>query len=110
MPPIAANTGIASRRRSRNSPRSSCRLASSPTTRKNSVIRPSLTQWRRSIVTPAFPTRTATLVVHTDSYECHQGKFAHRSAATAAPNVTTAPPDSVLRKLRLTAGRGVLVG
>ena len=44
MPPSAASTGMASRRRSRSSPRSSSRLASRPTTRKKNVIRPWSTQ------------------------------------------------------------------
>ena len=48
MPPSAATSGIAMRRRSRSCPMSSSRLASSPTTRKKNVIRPSFTQCRRS--------------------------------------------------------------
>ncbi len=67
IPPNAANTGIASRRRSRNSPRSSWRLASNPTTRKNSVISPWLTQVRRSAAIPWLPMVIASSVVHTFS-------------------------------------------
>src|SRR5450755_1960841 len=44
--------------------------------------------------------RIASVVVQTDSYECHPGTFAHTSAAIAAPSITIAPPSSVLRKLR----------
>jgi len=44
-------------------------------------------------------------VVHTDSYVCHHGEFAHIRAAIAAPSMTNAPPDSVLRKLRTGAAR-----
>ncbi|CAN5469212.1 hypothetical protein BH20ACT17_BH20ACT17_02290 [soil metagenome] len=68
IPPIAAKAGIASRRRSRSSPRSISRLASSPMTRKKNVIRPSLTQWRRSVEIPLpSPTVIASFVVHSDS-------------------------------------------
>ena len=105
MPPIAANTGIASRRRSRSSPRSSWRLASRPTTRKNSVINPSLTHVRRSAAIPVVPMWIESSVVHTDSYVCHHGEFAHSNAAIAAPSITNAPPASVLRKLRTGAAR-----
>ncbi len=105
IPPIAANTGIASRRRSRSSPRSSWRLASRPTTRKNSVIRPSLTHVRRSAAIPVVPRWIESSVVHTDSYVCHHGEFAHSSAAIAAPSITNAPPASVLRKLRTGVAR-----
>src|SRR6185437_3863613 len=105
MPAIAANTGMASRRRSRNSTRSSWRLASSPTTRKNRVINPSLTHVRRSAAIPVSPRWIESSVVHTVSYECHPGEFDHSRAAIAAPSITNAPPVSVLRKLRTGAAR-----
>ena len=105
MPPIAPNTGTASRLRSRSSPRSSWRLASRPTTRKNSVISPSLTQVRKSAAIPVLPTWIESSVRHTDSYVCHHGEFAHTSAAIAAPSMTNAPPASVLKKLRTGAAR-----
>src|SRR3954447_15272257 len=91
---------MAIRRRSRSSPVSISRLASSPTTRKKNVIRPLLTQCRRSCEIPECPTWIESFVVQTDSYELDQGEFAHRSAATAAHNSTTALPVSVLRKSR----------
>ena len=47
-PPTAAIAGSAAARRSRSSPATSSRLISSPTTRKNTAISPSLTQWCRS--------------------------------------------------------------
>jgi hypothetical protein len=47
-PAEAARTGTATRRRSRRSPRSNSRRISSPMTKMNSVISPSLIQWRRS--------------------------------------------------------------
>jgi len=65
--PIAAKAGIASRRRSRSSPRSSSRLASRPTTRKKNVIRPWLTQPRRSFEIPWRPNVIDRRVVHSDA-------------------------------------------
>ena len=44
MPASAARSGRTNRRRSRSSPRSNSRRASSPTTKKKNVIRPLLTQ------------------------------------------------------------------
>ncbi len=105
MPPIAASTGTASRRRSRSSPRSSSRLASSPTTRKNSVIRPSLTQWRRSVEMPPPPIRIASCVDHSERYESDHGEFAHASATTAAASTTIALAVSAPRKSRTGAVR-----
>ena len=67
IPPKEANTGIASRWRSRSSPVSSSRFASSPTTRKKNVISPLLTQWRRSIEMPPLPTLIDSFVVQNDS-------------------------------------------
>ena len=57
IPPRAASTGRARRRRSRNSPTSNSRRTSSPTTKKKNVIRPLLTQPRRSWEMPESPTR-----------------------------------------------------
>src|SRR3954447_20511142 len=105
IPPSAATTGIATRERSRSWPRSSSRLASRPTTRKKSVIRPSLTQPRRSIAIAWSPTRIDSTVPQNDSYESDHGEFAHTSAATVAPSSAAAPAVSVLRKSRSGAAR-----
>ena len=67
MPPSPATTGIAIRVRSRSSPRSSSRLASRPTTRKNSVISPSLTQPRRSVASSCPPRTIASRVSQTET-------------------------------------------
>jgi hypothetical protein len=67
MPPSAATAGTAIARQSRSSPSFSWRPSSSPTTKKNSVISPSLTQWRRSLASSASPTRTGSLVDHSIS-------------------------------------------
>src|SRR3954469_5551046 len=105
IPPRAATTGIANRERSRSWPRSSSRLASSPTTRKNSVIRPWLIQPRRSSAIAWSPTLTESTVRQNDSYVSHHGEFAHASAATVAPSSAAAPAVSVLRKSRSGAAR-----
>ena len=44
IPPRPTTSGSVSRRRSRSSPMSNSRRASSPTTRKKNVIRPEFTQ------------------------------------------------------------------
>jgi hypothetical protein len=67
MPTSPARHGSRKRRRSRRSPRSNSRRASSPTTRKNSVISPLLIQVRRSSVMPAPPNRTEKSVRQTAS-------------------------------------------
>jgi hypothetical protein len=65
---IADMTASAARRqRSRSCPTSSSRLASSPTTRKKNVIRPSLTHRRRSIAIAASPNRIESSAPHTES-------------------------------------------
>jgi len=65
MPTIPAVTGSTIRRRSRSSPTSNSRRASSPTTKKKNVIRPLFTHPTRSIVTPAPPSLTESSVCHT---------------------------------------------
>lgn len=63
MPPIAAATGTAAVRGSDNSPSTSSRLISRPTTKKNTVIRPSLTTWCIDMSRPQ-PTLTDSSVCH----------------------------------------------
>ena len=58
IPTIPARTGITNRLRCRRSPRSSCRRASTPTTRKKNVINPRLTQSRSDISIWTLPTPT----------------------------------------------------
>jgi len=64
MPAAAATTGRAAPRQVRSSPTTSSRLISRPTTRKNRVMRPSLTQWRRSVSRVRRPSWSATRVSH----------------------------------------------
>ena len=99
IPSVPATSGSTNRRRSRRSPRSISRRASSPTTRKKNVISPLLTQVRRSWVTPCEPMRIDSGVRHTDSYE-PRSMFAQTSAAAIASTRTPALPDSVCRKER----------
>jgi hypothetical protein len=62
MPPSAASTGRAALRALRSSPTTSSRLISSPTTKKNSAISPSLIQCRRSNASVHRPTSNASSV------------------------------------------------
>src|SRR6266545_3688898 len=99
MPPMPASNGKAKRRRSRSSPRSISRRASSPTTKKKNVISPLFTQWRRSSETPASATSIDSFVLQSESYD-DASTFTHASAATAAASKTAAPPVSVRKNSR----------
>src|SRR5918999_466383 len=99
MPPTAARIGSTNRLRSRSSPRSSSRRASSPRTKKKNVIRQLFTHSRRGSETPASPTSSASVVSHSDSYD-DAWMFTHARAATAAASKTAAPPVSVRRNSR----------
>src|SRR6266576_5826479 len=102
-PARPATSGSANRRRSLSSPRSNSRRASRPTTKKKNVIRPLLTQSRRSSVNPAWPMRIASSVVHTDSYEW-ASTLTQTSAAATAPRSAAAPALSVSRNSRSGVG------
>ena len=99
IPPTPANSGTAKRRRSRSSPMSNSRRASSPTTKKKNVISPELTQPRRSIEMPWLPRWTDSSVPQSDAYE-DASTLTQTSAATAAPSSTAALPVSVRRNSR----------
>src|SRR6266576_594716 len=99
MPPIPATSGRAKRRRSRSSPRSNSRRASSPTTKKKNVISPLFTQWRRSSATPASPMSIESFVLQSEPYD-DASTFTQTSAAAAAASKTAAPPVSVRRNSR----------
>jgi hypothetical protein len=99
MPMVAASMGKANRRRSRSSPRSNSRRASSPTTRKKIVISPLFTQPRRSSAMPEPPRSMESIVRQSRSYE-DSSTFAQTSAATVAASNTAAPPVSVRRNSR----------
>jgi hypothetical protein len=66
-PPNAASAGNDAARGSLSSPTASSRLISSPTTKKNSAISPSLTQWRKSSSIDAAPTPIRSSVSQSDS-------------------------------------------
>jgi hypothetical protein len=99
MPPIPASSGNANRRRSRSSPRSNSRRASSPRTKKKNVIRPLFTHSRSSRETPDPPKSIESVFSQSESYD-DASRFTHTSAATAAASKTTAPPVSVRRNSR----------
>ena len=67
MPPRPTTSGSVSRLRSRSSPMSNSRRASSPTTRKKNVIRPEFTQPCRSSDRPMLPMVTDSRVDQTDA-------------------------------------------
>ena len=99
MPPTAAMTGSATARGSRSSPWTSSRLISTPTSRKNTVIRASLTQacsdrWSRCSSPPSSTRRG---VCHISVYESLHGEFAHTMATAAAISMTTPPAASWAR-------------
>src|SRR5215213_8728266 len=98
-PPNPATRGRANRRRSRSSPRSNSRRASSPMTKKKNVISPLFTHSRSSSATPEPPMWMESVVSQSRSYE-EASRFTQTSAATAAPSRTAAPPISVRRNCR----------
>jgi hypothetical protein len=65
IPASPARNGSASLLRTRSSPMSNSRRASSPTTRKKNAISPEFTSSRASSVTPQRPTSTDSRVPHT---------------------------------------------
>ena len=99
MPPIPANAGSASLDRTRNSPISISRRASSPTTMKKNAISPELTNCCRSMDTPYRPAETARWAAQNLSYDVTL-MFAQIRAATVAPASTDALPVSVRMNVR----------
>src|SRR5438876_7238422 len=99
MPLIPASNGKAKRRRSRSSPRSISRRASSPTTKKKNVMSPLFTQWRRSSATLAPPRSIESFVLQSEPYD-DASTFTQTSAAAVAASRTAAPPVSVRRNSR----------
>ena len=99
IPPRPAASGTAIRRRSRSSPMSNSRRASSPITRKKNVIRPSFSQPCRSWDTPKPPTCSPIGVRQSDSYEA-ASTFTQMSAVIVAASRTAALPVSVRRNCR----------
>ena len=67
MPPRPTISGSVTRLRTRSSPMSNSRRASSPTTRKNSAISPEFTNSCRSSVTFQLPTETDSWVAQNRS-------------------------------------------
>lgn len=97
MPPMAAMMGRARVFGSRSSPVVTSRLISRPTTRKNRVIRPSLTQCCKSMPMLSPPSWTVAKVLHRCSYEPRSGELGQTSATTVAPRRKTPDASSVRR-------------
>src|SRR5947209_17442174 len=96
---MPASTGSKARLRSRSSPRSNSRRASSPTTKKKNVISPLFTQSSRLCETDALPTWIERRVDQTRSYDA-RSTFAQKSAAATASRISAALPVSVRRNSR----------
>src|SRR5690348_3884686 len=99
IPPRPATSGIANRRRSRSSPMSNSRRASSPITRKKKVIRPLFTQPCRSWDMLRPPSCIEICVCHSASYEL-ASRLVQTSAPIVAASRTAALPVSVRRNCR----------
>src|SRR3954454_2885332 len=97
MPASPAASGSARRDRSRRSPRSNSRRASSPTTKKKNVMSPLLTQPRRSRATDQSSSRISSSLVQKEWYD-EVATLAQISASSAPARRNAALPDSVLRK------------
>src|SRR5581483_8058637 len=100
MPPAAARPGSTRRGQVDSSPSTSSRLISSPTRRKNTVIRPSLTAWSR--LTPKISRWTRR------SYACAIPVLATIRASAAAASRTSPPATSFLRNRRAREERGAI--
>ena len=96
-PPIAAAMGRVARRSVASSPTRISRLISRPTTRKNTAIRPSLTQWRSDSDRCRPPRSMASSVPHRSAYADANGEFAHNSA-TAAAAMRSTPLEALARE------------
>jgi hypothetical protein len=84
MPPIAAASGSAAWRGDESSPICSSRLISSPTSRKNTAIRPSLIQ-KWSVLLTGLAVRPAdSSTSHRWKYDSAQGELAQTSATAVA--------------------------
>ncbi len=97
MPPIAAAMGTTALRMSRRWPETSSLLISMPTTKKNTAMRPSLTQWPRLWWSSKPPRLSVTSMPHTASYVQLQGEFAQSRATTVQARRTMPAAGSILR-------------
>src|SRR3954463_549206 len=99
MPPTAAAMDSAATRGFLSSPRTSSRLSSNATTKKNSVISPSLIQsraeWRRA----NGPSRNPTGISQKAKKPGAQGEL-ERASAVAVHTSRTAPPAVSMRRNR----------
>ena len=91
MPPAAASAGKVAWATVDSSPRTSSRLISSPTRKKNTAIRPSLIHSSSGLSSASGPTRTPTGVSRNRLYSQDSGELSISSAASAAA-ISTSPP------------------
>src|SRR5690606_7698758 len=99
MPPSAPAIDSAATRTSFSSPRTSSRLSSTATRKKNSVMAASLIQSLSERANSTGPARSPMGVTQTSAKKCAHGELARTSAATAAAK-RTAPPRVSVRKKR----------
>src|ERR1700753_4049477 len=111
MPPSPAATGRSRRRGFRSSPRSNSRRASSPPTRRKTVVRPLFTQVRRTRLAAIAPTRTRNTQDQNPSYPAGLTLTQTRAETIVASRIR-ALPDSVRKKSRsgVAAGPGTDMG
>ena len=95
MPPIAAATGTMAFLKLDNSPWSNSRLISSPTMKKKTAIRPSLTRCPRSSEMAKMWMSKERWVCQKSAYDSDHGEFAQPRAVAAANSRMTAPTSSV---------------
>jgi hypothetical protein len=107
MPPTAATAGSTSWSGEESSPSRNSRLISSPTSRKNTAMRPSLIHSRKGLSTENAPTCTATGMAKRPSYAAASGELATTMAPTAAQSSAIPPADSRRRNSR-SASRGAI--
>ena len=94
IPPRAAITGSVARRTEASSPTSNSRLISRPTTKKNTTIRPSFTQWDNGFASPNPPMPMTMGVCHSESYSDVHGELAHARAMAVAARSRRPPAAS----------------
>jgi hypothetical protein len=99
IPPTATTSGSATRRRSRNSPRSNSRRASRPATKKKNAISPEFTQPCQLSAMTTVPDRIISSVCQVAPYPAGS-MLAQARATTVAASSTAALPVSVRRNRR----------
>ena len=94
MPPIAPRAGRAILLFSASSPTRSSRFSSRPTRKKNTAIKPSLTQSSSGLAISNGPMRTCTGSSTKYLYSAARGELAAIIASSIAPTSRMPPADS----------------